>query len=165
MIRKNFLSIFSFALLLISCNEIETSTHSNDTAVRDVELEKELRPVVFKVWEDANNSNISALKSAHLNSLKFSKFGPRIAERQDVGQTNKSETEHFLSIRDANLVIEDLKIDIFDKVGVATFYNNYSFIKNNAKIKGKGRVTLVFVRTEEGWKIVHEHSSPFINEN
>lgn len=78
-----------------------------------------------------------------------------------MGQTNESETEHFLSIKEAKLLIEDLKVDIFDKVGVATFYNNYSFIKNHQKIKEKGQVTLVLVRTEEGWKIVHEHSSPY----
>lgn len=161
MIRTNFSTIFSIALVIMSCNQIDKSTNSNVASLSDAEMEKELRQVVMKVWEDANNSNIPELKSAHLNSPKFSKFGPRITERQDVEQTNKSETEHFLSIKDAKLVIEDLKIDIFDKVGIATFYNNYSFIKNDNRVQGKGRVTLAFLRTEEGWKIIHEHSSPF----
>ncbi len=145
----------------MSCNQIDKPTNSNVALISDTEMEKELRQAVMKVWEDANNSNIPELKSAHFNSPKFSKFGPRIAERQDVEQTNKSETEHFLSIKDANLAIEDLKIDIFDKVGITTFYNNYSFIKNDNRVQGKGRVTLAFLRTEEGWKIIHEHSSSF----
>ncbi len=161
MIRKNLLTIFSIALVIMSCTQIDKPTNSNIASISDAEMEKELRQVVLKVWEDANNSNIPELKSAHLNSPKFSKFGPRIAERQDVEQTNKTETEHFLSIKDANLVIEDLKIDIFDKVGIATFYSNNSFIKNDNRIQKKARVTLAFLRTEEGWKIIHEHSSPF----
>lgn len=161
MIRKNFLTIFSIALVIMSCNQVDKPTNSNVASISDAEMEKELRQVVLKVWEDANNSNIPDLKSAHLNSPKFSKFGPRIAERQDVEQTNKTETEHFLLIRDANLIIDDLKIDIFDKIGIVTFYNNYSFIKNDNRVQGKGRVTLAFLRTEEGWKIIHEHSSPF----
>ena len=111
--------------------------------------------------EDANNSNIPELKSAHFQSPKFSKFGPRIASRQDVDQTNRSETEHFQQIKETKLVIEDLKIDIFDQVGIATYYNNFSFIKNNNIVQGIGRVTLVFLRTEDGWEIIHEHSSPF----
>ena len=161
MIRKNLLTIFSIALVIISCNQIDKPTNSIVASISDAEMEKELRKVVMKVWEDANNSNIPELKSAHLNSPKFTKFGPRNAERQDVAQTNKTETEHFLSIKETNLIIEDLKIDIFDNVGIATFYNNYSFIKNDNKVQGKGRVTLAFLRTDEGWKIIHEHSSPF----
>ncbi len=148
--------------MIIGCNQTNKSSNSNIASISDTELEKELQQTVMKVWEDANNSNIPELKSAHLYSPKFSKFGPRIAERQDVEQTIKSETEHFLSIKEANLIIEDLKIDIFDDVGIATFYNNFSFIKNDNRVQGKGRVTLAFLRTEEGWKIIHEHSSPFI---
>ena len=161
MIRKNLLTILSITLVIMSCNQVDQPTNSDVASISEAEMEKELRQAVMKVWEDANNSNIPELKSAHHNSPKFSKFGPRIAERQDVEQTNNSETEHFLSIKDANLVIEDLKIDIFDKVGIATFYNNYSFIKNDNRVQGKGRVTLAFLRTVGGWKIIHEHSSPF----
>ena len=161
MIRKNLLTIFSVGLMIMGCNQIDKGTNSTVVPTSDAEMEKELRQAVMKVWQDANNSNIPELKSAHLNSPKFSKFGPRISERQDVERTNKTETEHFLSIRDTNLVIEDLKIDIFDKVGIATFYNNYSFTKNDNRVQGKGRVTLAFLRTKEGWKIIHEHSSPF----
>ena len=65
------------------------------------------------------------------------------------------------AISEANLVVEDLKVDIFDKVGIATFYNNYAFIKHGNPVQGKGRVTLAFLLTQEGWKIIHEHSSPF----
>ena len=161
MIRKNHLIILLITLMINGCNHIDKPANSNIASISYAEMEKELQQVVLKVWEDANSSNIPELRSAHLNSPKFSKFGPRIAKRQDVEQTIKSETEHFLSIKEAKLVIEDLKIDIFDNVGIATFYNNFSFIKNDKRVQGKGRVTLAFLRTEEGWKIIHEHSSPF----
>ena len=125
------------------------------------ELSEELKLVVLDVWNDANNRDIESLKSAHFNSPRFSKFGPRVSERQNVDETNSSESEHFSSIKDVDLKIDDLKIDIFDNVGVITFYNNYSFIKNSKSVNGKGRVTLVFYNTHDGWKIVHEHSSSF----
>ena len=125
------------------------------------ELSEELKLVVLDVWNDANNRDIESLKSAHFNSPRFSKFGPRVSERQNVDETNSSESEHFSSIKDVDLKIDDIKIDIFDNVGVITFYNNYSFIKNSKSVNGKGRVTLVFYNTHDGWKIVHEHSSSF----
>lgn len=160
---NNILIIFALNLLSTSCNQTNETTDLSQTLIDESFMEEELIATVWKVWEDANNSNIQGLKSAHLNSPKFSKFGPRIAERQDVEQTINSETAHFSTIKEANLVIEDLKVDIFDNVGIATFYNNYSFIKNDHKVQGKGRVTLVFQRNREGWKIIHEHSSPFNN--
>jgi len=134
---------------------------SQDELVDSSNVDKELREVIKKIWVDAVAGDLDALRSTHFDSPKFSKFGPRIAERQDVKSTNESETEHVLSMSDASFNLEDIKVDIFGDIAITTFYNNYSFIKNNMRIQGKGRVTLVFLNTEDGWKIVHEHSSPF----
>lgn len=158
-LQQIFIILF-LPFLVISCNSGKTED-PEIISDQDIEKAEGLRETVYKVWEDANNGNISALKAAHLDSPKFSKFGPRIAERQNLESTNESEEEHFSTIKDVDLRIEDLKIDIFQNVGIATFYNIYSFTKNQTTTKGKGRVTLVFVQTEEGWKIAHEHSSAF----
>ena len=133
-------------LLIVGCDSSDKKSIEK--------LSEELKLVVLDVWNDANNRDIEKLKSAHLNS-------PRVSERQNVDETNSSESEHFSSIKDVDLKMDDLKIDIFDNVGVVTFYNNYSFIKNSKSVNGKGRVTLVFYNTHDGWKIVHEHSSSF----
>jgi len=161
MLRTSLFVIHCIIFVAMGCQPTDGSNDSSRVVSSSPEAEKELRAVVMMIWEDAAKGNISALSTAHLNSPKFSKFGPRIAVRQDVKSTIETETEHFSSISDVNLTVEDLKIDVFGDLAVTTFYNNYSFIKNNIRIKGKGRVTLVFLRTEEGWKIVHEHSSPF----
>ncbi len=134
---------------------------STDESIDSSNVNKELREVIKKIWADAVAGDLDALRATHYDNPKFSKFGPRIAERQDVNSTNKSETEHFLSMSDARFELEDINVDLFRDIAITTFYNNYSFIKDNNRVQGKGRVTLVFINTEEGWKIVHEHSSPF----
>jgi len=149
MLRKSYLILF-ISFVVMGCK-------SNDSLKAD----EELRTVIKKIWADAVACDLEELRAIHLDSPKFSKFGPRIAERQDVKSTNETETEHFLSMRDASFELEDIKVDIFGDIAVTTFYNNYSFIKNKIRVQGKGRVTLVFLNTEAGWKIVHEHSSPF----
>lgn len=161
MLRTSLFVIHCIIFVVMGCQPTDGSADSSRIVSSSPEAEKELRAVVMKIWEDAVKGDIPALRAAHLNSPKFSKFGPRIEARQDVKSTNETEVEHFSSISDANLAVEDLKIDVFGDVAVTTFYNNYSFIKNKIRVQGKGRVTLVFLRTEEGWKIVHEHSSSF----
>jgi hypothetical protein len=141
-------------VLAMGCQQTDESTNNS-------KVEEELRTIIKQIWVDVVSGNLEALRSTHLSSPKFSKFGPRIAERQDVKSTNETETEYVLSISDASFELEDIKVDLFGDVAVTTFYNNYSFIKNNSRVQGKGRVTLVFLNTEEGWKIVHEHSSRF----
>lgn len=158
--KNTFLFILTFSVLVFSCKksspELQVGSEYNEK-----KSIKELSQKVHEIWEDAENTNIEKLKSAHYESPKFSKFGPRISERQNVSETNKSETAHFSKIKDVKLVLENLKVDVFENIGIATFYNNYSFIKNGKNIKGKGRVTLVFIKSPDGWKIIHEHSSPF----
>ena len=158
--NKSILFVLMFCVLFASCKKDSAELQTN-SKYNEEELIEELKQTVYEIWEDANNTNIEKLKSVHYESPKFSKFGPRISQRQSVSETNESETDHFSSIKDVKLVIEDLKVDIFENIGIATFYNNYSFIKNDESIKGKGRVTLAFLKTPNGWKIIHEHSSPF----
>jgi len=134
---------------------------SPDESIDSANVDKELREVIKKIWTDAVAGDLDALRATHYDNPKFYKFGPRVSKRQDVKSTNETETQHVLSMSDASFELEDIKVDIFGDMAVTTFYNNYSFIKNKVRVQGKGRVTLVFINTEEGWKIVHEHSSPF----
>jgi len=154
MLRIYFFAAICILIVATGCQQPEEST---DTS----KAEEELRTIIKQIWVDVVSGDLEALRSIHFESPKFSKFGPRIAERQDVKSTNETETEHVLSISDASFDLEDIKVDLFGDVAITTFYNNYSFTKNNIHMKGKGRVTLVFLKTEKGWKIVHEHSSPF----
>lgn len=64
------------------------------------EAQAELREVVESIVKDAMTANIEGLQAAHLDSEKFTKFGPRSFDRQDVAGTNESEAAHFGSISD-----------------------------------------------------------------
>ena len=108
---------------------------------------------------DIESSNIEGLQALHLESERFTKFGPRSFERQDVAGTNASEAAFFSSITDAKYEARDLKIDVFGDVGIATYYPEVSFVKDGNLIEVSGRQTLVFLKTDSGWKLVHEHGT------
>jgi hypothetical protein len=123
------------------------------------EAQAQLRDVMRTLANDIMTANIEGLQAAHLLSEKFTKFGPRKFERQDVNDANVSEAEFFGSIHDVDYSVNDLKIDVFGDIGIVTYYPRVSFVRNDEPAKVDGRQTLVFLRTDDGWKIVHEHGT------
>ena len=121
--------------------------------------EAEIREVVMSIKADIELSNIEGLKALHLESDKFTKFGPRKFERQDVASTNASEAAFFSSIANAKYEVRDLQVDVFGEVGIATYYPEASFEMDGNDVEVNGRQTLVFLKTDSGWKLVHEHGT------
>jgi ketosteroid isomerase-like protein len=113
----------------------------------------------MSIAKDIMAADIEGLQSAHLVSDKFTKFGPRSFDRQAVASTNASEAAFFSSVSNMNYEVKDLKIDVFGDIGIATYYPHVSFMKDGEEKKASGRQTLVFLKTENGWKIVHEHGT------
>jgi hypothetical protein len=118
-------------LLFVSC--ISEKSPRRDL-VHDslLEAQAELLEVVQSIVKDAEMSNIERLQSAHLVSNKFTKFGPRSFDRQDIGSTNESEAEFFGSISEYHVEVKDLKIDIFGEIGIATYYRTSPFCRARA---------------------------------
>jgi ketosteroid isomerase-like protein len=145
-------------LFLISC----TSTrHLRQDLINNPfsEAQAELREVVKSIAKDAMTANIEGLQAIHLKSDKFTKFGPRKFDRQDVVSTNESESAFFASVSNMNYEFKELKINVFGDIGIVTYYPHVFFVKNGEEHKVNGRQTLVFLNTENGWKIVHEHGT------
>ena len=123
------------------------------------EAQAELREVVESIATDAMAANIEGLQAIHLKSEKFTKFGPRSFDRQNVASTNESEAAFFGSVADMKYEALDLKIDVLGDVGIVTYYPHVTFIKDGQNKEVYGRQTLVFLKTQDGWKIVHEHGT------
>ena len=73
------------------------------------ESQTEIKEVINGIVRDAQTANLEGLTSLHLQSDKFTKFGPRRFERQDVNQTNESESAHFGSVENFKMEVKDLK--------------------------------------------------------
>ena len=121
--------------------------------------ESEIRAAVMSIRDDIQSSNIEGLQAAHLESDRFTKFGPRSFARQDVVSANESEAAFFSSITKVRYEVTDLKIDVFGDVGIATYYPEVSFERDGKQVEVSGRQTFVFLKTDSGWKLVHEHGT------
>ena len=158
--KNNSLSIIITLLLLLLASCSEKKSDQVDL-VNEIfpEAQSELSEVIKSIVRDAETANLEGLKATHLVSDKFTKFGPRSFERQDVESTNESELAHFGSITNFKAEVKDLKIDVFGDIGIATYYPHVSFEKDGEELTGSARQTLVFLKTSEGWKIIHEHGT------
>ncbi len=128
---------------------------------------KDVASVIFAFFEAGKNKDLTALSRFH-SVRNFSKFDENPPyTRQNSEEAFVYEQAAFVNISDYNYEIEDLKIDLVDQVAIATFYltytgifvNDYSF--EGKTVSSKSRVTMVLSSLPEGWKIVHEHFSPF----
>ncbi len=128
---------------------------------------KEVASVIFAFFEAGKNKDLTSLGRFH-SVRNFSKFDENPPyTRQNSEEAFVYEQAAFANISDYNYEIEDLKIDLVGQVAIATFYltyrgifvNDYSF--EGKTVGSKSRVTMVLSNLPEGWKIVHEHFSPF----
>ena len=159
--KKNysFLILATFMVIIISSCSVKKSDQPDIVNDLFPEAQSELREVIESIYMDCETANLEGLKAIHLASNKFTKFGPRSFERQDVKSTNESEVAHFGSISNFKAEVKDLKIDVFGDVGIATYYPHVTFEKDGVEKSGSARQTLVFLKTSEGWKIIHEHGT------
>jgi len=145
-------------LLLVSC---ASERHLQQDLINDPfpEAQVELREVVKSLTKDIMTANIEGLQAIHLESDKFTKFGSRSFDRQDLASTNESEAAFFGSVSNMSYEVNKLKIDVFGDIGIVTYYPHLSFMRDGEETKASGRQTLVFLKTKNGWKIVHEHGT------
>lgn len=134
------------------------ATH-NSASSSEAQAQEEIRTAIDAIIKDAEDANLDGLASSHLNSTKFSKFGPRKFERQDLESTNASEAAFFGSIANYKQEVHDLKVDVFGDIAIATYYPHVSFERDGEQVAVTGRQTFVFIRTNDGWKLVHEHGT------
>lgn len=145
---------------ILSCTDQDQARQRDLASDPFPEAQAELRAVVQSLALDAMTANVAGLQAVHLQGDKFTKFGPRQFERQNVATTNASEAEYFTSISGLKYEARDLKIDVFGDIGVVTYYPHVSFVKDGEQHEGSSRQTLVFLKTTDGWRIVHEHGTP-----
>ena len=129
---------------------------------------KEVEAVIHSFFEAGKNKDLPALADLHSSREVFSKFDENPPyTRQNSQEAFVYEQAAFANISDYSYQIDDLRVDLMGGAAVATFYltykgmfvNDYSF--EGSPVGSKARVTMVLTKTDQNWKIAHEHFSRF----
>jgi ketosteroid isomerase-like protein len=111
-----------------------------------------------EILDAAQTKDLPRLDSYHWYGPHFSKFaatGPRL----DAAAAREGEHKGLSALTGLKLRTGDLKIDVFHDAAVATFTMTATFQSGADTIMKRDRGTLVFMKHEGSWKIVHEHFS------
>jgi ketosteroid isomerase-like protein len=81
----------------------------------------------------------------------------------DATAAREGEHKGLSAANDLRMQADDLDIQVFGNAGISTFILSYSFKVGDDRIQKRAHATLVFVKDQGSWKIVHEHLSPVTN--
>jgi ketosteroid isomerase-like protein len=152
--KRTPLAVVICAATLVGCAPIphRGAPSRNDRA--------EVKQRLGEIFDAAEKKQFTRLESFHLYGPQFSKFAAEEFGRQDARAARRGEHDGLSAINELSMRADDLKIDLFGDVAIATFIMNYSFKTGaNTKISKRARSTMVFVKQHGAWKIAHEHFS------
>ena len=141
------------------------SAHGCSRVERDIindpfpEAQSEVTDILEQIYEAAQAQNLDQLSSYHLYGPKFTDFKSGKL-RADAERNRQSEREFFTRISDFEYDLRDVKVSVFGNVAIATFHGYFQTTIGEEDISSQQQSTLVFVKTDDSWKIVHEHFSP-----
>lgn len=116
---------------------------------------------IDELLDAVRSKDFDRLASYHLEGPKFTKFDDgEPSGRQDAETAMRAEVAEFRAVEDLEAGIDELKIDVFGPVAIATGIFRGTARVGDEVVAFSSRSTLVFVDDDGDWLIAHEHHSP-----
>ena len=103
--------------------------------------------------------------------ISFHAYGPKFTEftngqpRHGGNENEKHERGVFGNVTEVvKLDTKDMKIAVYADVANVTFHSDFHLKFGDDLVVVNNQISLLFVNTDNGWKIVHEHHSPLNTE-
>ncbi len=129
------------------------------------EAEQEIMETMGAITQSIIDGDIDKLISFHAYGPKFTEF--KNGEPRNGGEANEiHERNVFGSVSEVvKMDAKDLKVAVYGDVANVTFQSDFHLKFGDDLTVVNDQITLLFVKTDDGWKIVHEHHSPLKQEN
>ena len=163
----------TFALILFfGC--VLTSCQAQTSKVEEVKIDlindefpvakQEVMETFGAIAQSIKDGDIDKLISYHAYGPKFTEF--KGGEPRNGGEANEAhERSVFGSVTEVvKFDAKDLQIAVYDKVANLTFHSDFHLKFGEDLVVVNDQITLLFVKTNDGWKMVHEHHSPLKKE-
>ena len=158
-------------LILLCCLSFYQCKEKEQEVVEvEVDLLNDEFPEARAAVEKTMDSIAQAAKSGAIDQLiAFHAYGPKFTEFKNGEPRNYSaENENFErsvfgSVTEAvKFDMKDMKVAVYGDVANVTFHSDFhlKFEEDLAVINNQ--VSLLFLNTQDGWRIIHEHHSPLV---
>ena len=121
--------------------------------------ESEISSRITEILEAVHQQDLPRLDRYHWYGPHFTKYASGGGPRQDAAAARNGEHAGIKAAPGLRLRAEDLKIDVFHGGAVATFIMTATVPAGADTVTKRERGTLVFVKQNGAWRIVHEHFS------
>jgi ketosteroid isomerase-like protein len=146
----------TLALLIAGCASTPATKLTADSPGESAQIQARLD----QIFDAGKKKDFGRMESYHLYGPGFTKFPINGTPRQDAEDARKAEHDGLSAVTNLTMQADDLKIDVFGGVGIATFVIYYGFTTTAGAVAKRERSSLVFVKDQGEWKIAHEHFSP-----
>jgi len=167
--RLTFSIIMVFGLSFTSCKEKEQKIEVEDK-VEEVKIDlvndefpdakQEVMEAFGEMAKSIIDGDIDKLITFHAYSPKFTEF--KNGEPRNGGEANEAhERNVFGSVTEVvKFAADDLQIAVYGDVANVTFHSDFQLMFGEDLVVVNDQITLLWVKTDDGWKMVHEHHSP-----
>ena len=167
------LGIICLVLLYINCGNKESN--KKEIALAKTEIEEAKIDVINNEFPEAKQEVMNtfgaiaqSIKDGDLDKLiSFHAYSPKFTEFKNGDPRNGSEANETHERNVFGAVTEvvkfdakDLQIAVYGDVANVTFHSDFHLMFGTDLVVVNDQITLLFVRTNDGWKMVHEHHSP-----
>ena len=127
------------------------------------QAEKEVMATFEAIAQSIKDGDIDKLISFHAYGPKFTEF--KNGELRNGSDANEiHERNVFGSVTEVlKFDAKDLKIAVYGHVANLTFHSDFHLKFGEDLVVVNDQITLLFVETNDGWKMVHEHHAPLNN--
>ncbi|WP_324027155.1 nuclear transport factor 2 family protein [Maribacter sp. BPC-D8] len=124
------------------------------------EAKQEVLETFGAIAQSIKDGDMDKLISFHAYGKKFTEF--KNGEPRNGGVANEThERTVFGSVTEVvKFDAKDLQIAVYGDVANLTFHSDFELKFGEDLVVVNDQITLLFVRTTDGWKMVHEHHSP-----
>ena len=123
------------------------------------EAQQEVLETFQAIAQSIIDGDMDKLISFHAYGSKFTEF--KDGAPRNGGEDNEAyERQLFGSVtKVVKFGADDLKIAVYGDVANVTFHSDFQLKFGEDLVVVNDQITLLFVNTSDGWKMVHEHHS------
>lgn len=159
-----FALIMIFGIVITGCKQKEEKVEIEEVKIDLLndefpEAKQEVKLTMDSIAQSAKDGDLDKLISFHAYSPKFTEF--KNGEVRNNGEENeKFERGVFGSVTEVlKFDLNDMKIAVYDNVANVTLHTDFHLKFGEDLAVINEQMTLLFLKTDNGWKIVHEHHS------
>ena len=163
--KLTFVLIMILGIYFSGCKKDETPSGVEEPTIDLLndefpEAQQEVMETFGAIAQSIIDGDMDKLISFHAYSPKFTEF--KNGEPRNGAEANEThERNVFGSVTEVvKFDAKDLQIAVYGDVANLTFHSDFHLKFGDDLVIVNDQITLLFLKTDDGWKMVHEHHSP-----